>query len=676
MGNLFTVEELSKMEPNFGPTGQVVYERSYSRTKQDGLKESWIETVTRTVDGNIALVDSKFIETDERLKLMNLFFFGNALPAGRHLWMSGVPGRQFLFNCHVAHWDGELTDHFTFTFDQLMQGGGVGSNYSNRYISKFPTVKNAVDVHFVCDTRHPDYDIVKPYLSEDYSPEWPGNIQIDDSREGWCDAQARVVQSAYSKKAEALVFDISRIREKGATIRSFGGVSAGPEPLVQMLTKYQTVFNSVNGGEKLSSLDMMALDHFTGEAVVSGNVRRSARMSIKSWKDDDIFDFIHCKTDPELHWSTNISVEIDDDFFRAYKRANPQALAVYQEVTKGMLENGEPGFWNRSLSSVGEVNEIVSTNPCGEIPLEPWGNCNLGHINLSAFYDDRDGVTEAHRLMTRFLVRATFGDVPNDKQREVNEKSRRIGVGHFGFQGWLNKQGIRYSDSHNSSFVRDCLKDFKRTVRQAARDYAFELRIPEPIKVTTEAPTGTIAKLFGTTEGIHPILYTYFERRVRFADTDPAVVREFDKGFSVEKAQMEPNTAIVVYPTRDMLIDEVAAIHGWTDAEQIVESAYDIPIEDMLAVQEMVQRHYADNAVSFTINLPEATSLTALRGSLIHYLPRLKGTTIFPDSTRPQAPYTAITKEQYESYDSTDVSDGIDENCAGGSCPIGNEAIK
>ncbi|TMZ63748.1 hypothetical protein EMG21_29555, partial [Klebsiella pneumoniae] len=34
-------------------------------------------------------------------------------------------------NCHVSGWGAEVTDHFEFTFMRLMEGGGVGANYSN-----------------------------------------------------------------------------------------------------------------------------------------------------------------------------------------------------------------------------------------------------------------------------------------------------------------------------------------------------------------------------------------------------------------------------------------------------------------------------------------------------------------------------------------------------------------
>ena len=40
---------------NWGPTGELVYDRTYSRVKPDGTRETWPETVGRVVDGNLGL---------------------------------------------------------------------------------------------------------------------------------------------------------------------------------------------------------------------------------------------------------------------------------------------------------------------------------------------------------------------------------------------------------------------------------------------------------------------------------------------------------------------------------------------------------------------------------------------------------------------------------------------
>src|SRR5690606_17271371 len=145
----------------WGPTGQVVYERTYSRTKPDGTRETWPETVRRVVDGNLALMPDHQ-QPGEREDLIRLMTEFKILPAGRHLWMTGVPGRQYLFICHVVGWAEYLIDLFAFSFLRLAEGGGVGSNSSNRYLDEYPEIRgwpqsSPDEVHIVCDPSHPDF---------------------------------------------------------------------------------------------------------------------------------------------------------------------------------------------------------------------------------------------------------------------------------------------------------------------------------------------------------------------------------------------------------------------------------------------------------------------------------------------------------------------------------------
>jgi hypothetical protein len=91
----------------------------------------------------------------------------------------------------------------------------------------------------------------------------------------------------------------------------------------------------------------------------------------------------------------------------------------------------------------------------------------------------------------------------------------------------------------------------------------------------------------------------------------------------------------------------------------------------MLAFQGMYQRNYADNAVSFTVNvLPGALDQDQAEAVLKKWLPVLKGTTVFPDLTRPQSPYERITAEEYEKAAAKNVDASYDEECASGACPV------
>jgi ribonucleoside-triphosphate reductase (thioredoxin) len=489
-----------------------------------------------------------------------------------------------------------------------------------------------------------------------------------DSREGWADALRQLLERHWRAPNSTLVLDLSLLRARGAPIRTFGGRSAGPLPLAALLRKVNGFLNR-RVGRQISSLDAMLIDHWIAEAVAAGNLRRSARMSIKHWRDDDIGEFLSAKKDPIAHWSTNISVEVDDAFFAQLGTADPAADAVLDAAVEGMIRNGEPGLWNRSLSQVGERGDVVCTNPCGEIALEEWENCNLGHVNLSAFVDDFDGALEAHRIMTRFLLRATFSDVPDPRQRMVLDRNRRIGVGHFGFQAWLVGHGVRYSEAATRPWIRETLTRFAAMVRNEADRYACELGVSSPVKVTTVAPTGTIAKLAGATEGIQPIYARYFIRRVRFADNDPEVASLRAAGFDVAPDIYSNRTLVASLPTQDSLV-AAAQLRGAAD---LVESADELDLETLLETQAMYQQSYADNAVSMTVNLPAGrVPPSRLRKALIQFLPQLKGTTVMVDESRPQAPYERITQEEYESSEPRSVDDSP-ASCAGYACPIGNE---
>ena len=680
-------EELSYQEPQWGPVGKEVYKRTYSRRDENGAAETWIDTAYRTIKGNLSLVDSKYVEKNEAATLLDYLYNFKIIPAGRHLWSSGVPGRQFLFNCHRSGFTERFSRHFEFVFNELMKGGGVGANYSNSYIDRYPAIKNKVHVRcFIAPEYEPsDLKVLTARrlveVDTEMHPVYPppryngATTRVQDSREGWYGALNLVLESYFSGEDEFVNFDLSMLRQKGAPIKGFGGISSGPWALATLLKNVSEFLNHKTG-KQLSSTDMMTVDHLISECVVAGNVRRSARMSIKHWKDEDIISFLTCKSDASKHWSTNISVEVDNEFWDlvasrpSIDRAIPQANAieVFDIVVRGMYANGEPGFVNTELASEGEKGDVRSTNPCGEIFLEEFENCNLGHVNLGAFSNDNEA-HEAFRLMQRYLIRATFGDITDPAQREVVDRNRRTGVGIFGYQAWLNKQGIRYSDSWRiMSNIPDRMESFKKTCIGTARLYADEMGIPHPIKHTTIAPTGTTAKLPGTTEGCQTIFSRYFYRRMRFGADDPQVIKHFHDGYKVEDDLAAADTKIVTFPVKDQLVADVEAL-GFP-VEELVEDASEVKLKDFLAVQAMLQERYADNSISLTINFdPEKTDERDIKVALMYYGPKVKGTTLMPEMSRPQMPYERITREEFEATGVGKVGQGEME-CATGACPV------
>ena len=140
----------------WGPLGQTIFNRTYARPKGDG-SETWTEMVHRVVEGNLNLVDPQHIDALEASQLAEHISSMKVLPAGRHLWVTGVPGRQFVMNCHRAGWGEHLANHFTFSFDELMKGGGVGANYSNEYLEQLPAPAGQVELSLMCSPSHQDH---------------------------------------------------------------------------------------------------------------------------------------------------------------------------------------------------------------------------------------------------------------------------------------------------------------------------------------------------------------------------------------------------------------------------------------------------------------------------------------------------------------------------------------
>src|SRR5690606_27329312 len=103
-------------------------------------------------------------------------------------------------------------------------------------------------------------------------------------------------------------------------------------------------------------------------------------------------------------------------------------------------------------------------------------------------------------------------------------------------------------------------------------------------------------------------------------------------GYGVEPDLSAPLTTVVSLPTKDSLLAEVEARFGEERADEIVESAADLSLEDMLAFQAMYQEFWADNAVSYTVNIdPDKYSIQELADAIEAWGPALKGATVFPE---------------------------------------------
>lgn len=181
-------------------------------------------------------------------------------------------------------------------------------------------------------------------------------LPIEDTMEGIFDSIKNA--ALIHKSGGGTGFSFSRLRAKGASVNSTGGIASGP-------ISFMKVFNAAT------------------EAVKQGGTRRGANMGILRVDHPDIREFITCKQDNKDITNFNISVAITESFMQSaqkglmYDLIDPKTKkAVKQENAKEIFElivnnawnNGEPGiiFLDRLNKDniTPELGEIESTNPC------------------------------------------------------------------------------------------------------------------------------------------------------------------------------------------------------------------------------------------------------------------------------------------------------------------------
>ncbi len=722
--------------PHWGELGWVTYKRTYARwLPEKNRSENWDETVKRVIEGNInldpRLKDSPSTEvvnelTDEAKDLFKLVYGLGATPSGRNLWVSGTDYQKrngdSLNNCwfiairpqkygdshivpdYLGQKQKAVSMPFSFLFDQLMKGGGVGFSVVQDNIKKIPAVDNKIDLTIVIDKKSASYaDSVK--LGATDKAEWAKQNEgksdyiyynLPDTREGWVLANARLIDMHFnqtnSENKTKLVLDISRIRPYGAKIHGFGGTASGPMPLVEMLFDINSIINNrVNSN--LTSVDCTDICNLIGKTVVAGNVRRSAELALGTSTDQD---FITMKQDKDKlyhhRWASNNSVAIDSKFNE------------YEPIANGIRENGEPGIVNLDLSrNYGRIidgyqkdidGDVEGTNPCGEISLGNGEPCNLFEVFPYIAEQENWDLKDVFRLATRFAKRVTFSDYDWEISRNIIYKNRRIGVSMSGIQDWLlNDLGHRVvtgfedgTDEETGEKIKKPIYDPQgikmvtaayQAVIAADKEYSKTLNCNESIKHTTVKPSGTVAKLAGASEGMHFHYAGYLIQRIRFQASDPLLKALDACGYYSEPDIYSPNTTCVEFPLR--------AAHA--DSKNFA-SAGTVSIEEQFATQAFLQTYWSDNAVSCTVTFQsdEGDKITSLFKQYRHVI---KSTSLLPyyGGSLKQAPKEPIDKEKYEERkaqitgdvaqvfaeqndDQKDLELVDQTDCESGACPV------
>jgi len=728
----FIKNTMAEITPHWGPLGWVTYKRTYARwIEEENRTEEWQETVQRVVEGNInldpRLKDGNFkgefpaliVELQEEAeKLFKLIYGLAGASSGRNLWISGTDFQKrngdSLNNCWFisikpqAYGDSHILPEYlvskeqttvsmpySFLFDQLMKGGGVGFSVVEENVEQMPAIDRKVESIVVVDKSHADYEklIEVGALDRDAFEERDTDIMyvVPDDREGWVKAHALIVDSHFRQtiafEFSRVVIDITNIRPYGTRIKGFGGVASGPEPLVTLLNDVNEILNE-SFERKLTSVEMTDIANLIGTTVVAGNVRRSAEIALGSPTDSK---YITMKQDANAlqshRWASNNSVIVDRSF------------DDYDEIAQSIIVNGEPGIVNLELSKdfgrmidgiqPGIDGQVEGTNPCGEISLENGENCNLFEVFPLVAEEQGWDLEEAFAIATRYSKRVTFSNYEWEVTRKVIERNRRLGVSMSGIQDWVlrkfkNRLVVGFDGIepiYNEVAVEEVDRLYK-AVKHADEFYSDELGCEPSVKLTTVKPSGTVSKLAGVSEGIHFHYDEYLIQRIRFQSNDPILQSVQLAGYKIEDDTYSKNTKVVEFLVKAPSAD----IEGFL-------SAGEVSIEEQFATQAFMQRYWADNAVSCTITFQE-DEREKIAPLFIQYKDITKSTSLLPFSGHGyvQAPKEPINKETYDKRISGVNQDiqGVyemlqnmrifteqkdmelvgQEDCAQGSCPI------
>ncbi len=372
-----------------------------------------------------------------------------------------------------------------------------------------------------------------------------------------------------------------------------------------------------------------------------------------------------------------------EDSFTDIKKCSLKAKDIWTLIINNSWKCGDPGLYNLTLANqftnVSYFEDLSSPNPCGEINLPPYGNCCLGHINLSEMYDevtndvDWKKFAETVHIGIRFLDDVlSVNHYPIPECKEVGEKSRRIGLGVTGLHYLLIKLGYKYGDERCLKFLERLFATFRNEAYMASIEIAkekgsfpafdadkfleegFASKLPQRIRnaikkygirnavMLTIAPCGTNSMVLGVSSGLEPIFAPIYERSFRDSN--------------VWKTTLVGDKLFLDY------------IKNGKNIEHIV-GAHDITVQQHIAVQATVQQ-FIDSSISKTINLPENFDVNNLSDLLLEYAEDLKGITVYRTNSRGLEPLKPIPVSEEILNQLLVAEVAIRDNCVTGVCEI------
>lgn len=578
-------------------------------------RETWNETIDRFT----GMFSEYYTEVPEINKYVERIKKSlkqkKVLGSQRGLQFGGYPileKNARLFNCIFSYADRpRFYQEFMYL---LLCGCGCGFSVQKHHIAKLPSV-------------------VKPSAEEKL-------YVIEDSIEGWSDAVGELVNSFFEGgDNRTVVFDYSKIRPKGAKLRSSGGKAPGPEPLKKALENVRRIF--LSAGTRLKPIEVYDQLMFLSDAVISGGVRRSATICIFS-KDD--LEMRNAKTgnwfyeNPQRGRSNNSVILL----------RNETTFEEFADIIKSVREFGEPGFvWADDLES--------GFNPCVEINLyaydefgnSGWQGCNLSTINCGKVKSKKDFYKACIDAAIIGTLQAGFTKFPY-----LGEVSERI----FKREALLGVSMTGVMDAPDICLDEEVQKYGAELVKKTNKFIAKIIGINQAARTTCLKPEGTSSCILGTASGIHPHHSKRYIRRVQANTTED--VYQFFKSvnpLACERSVWSNNdTDDVISFTIE--VPDGAKVKNQLSAIELLSAVKNTQINWVTngRNEELCVKKFLNHNVSNTITIlpDEWDSVTRFIYDNRQFFCGVSLLPISGDKDYPQAPFTSIylPSEMYTEY--------------------------
>ena len=576
---------------------------------EDNRRETWGETVDRYFDFmlNHLKQNYNYIPNEKLVaELKDGVFQRNVMPSMRSVMTSGAAlERDNVAGYNCAFLPVDSARSFDETMYILMCGTGVGFSVEYKYINKLPAVPESLEKSTTV-------------------------ITVEDSKQGWAKAYRELLALLWSGQIPAI--DVSKVRPAGARLKTMGGRSSGPQPLINLFDFTIAKFKNATG-RNLKPIECHDIMCKIGEVVVVGGVRRSAMISLSNINDIEM-----AQAKSGNWWEASPQRALSNNSV-AYSRKPDMEQFIAEWKSLYDSKSGERGIYNVAAAQAqaakyGRRDPDIhyGTNPCSEIILRPYQFCNLSEVVLR----ENDTKKDIERKVELATILGTWQSTLTDFKyirkiwKDNTEEERLLGVsltGQFGHKFMSGKEDLV------------SLEAFLMTLRESARaknkDEAGKIGIPESAAITCVKPSGTVSQLVGVSSGMHAWHSPYYIRTVRGSKGDPISTFLKEVGIPVEDDVMKPNdTYVFSFP--------VKAPDG-----AIVRN--DLTAIEHLNIWLVYQRAWCEHKPSITVSVKEDEWMEV--GAWVYkHFDEVSGISFLPhsDHSYKQAPYQEVTKEEYE----------------------------